>query len=162
MTRNNLSIIWISLVAKSQYATKKNVIGPILFLYYKESLVSSNLNSKLFWFHGVRPNESTGWNNHTPLNNFCQNIENLAYFENVLKTLLDGNFDFFFKKYWKKNLETSKINKSTIWNKNAQARCFLKKNKQTCSFIWYSSRQKIYFPYTLLLTGSFHILRHVL
>ena len=31
-------------------------IGPILFLCYEESLVSSNLNSKLFRFHGVRPN----------------------------------------------------------------------------------------------------------
>ena len=31
-------------------------IGPILFLYYEESLVSSNLNSKLFLFHCVRPN----------------------------------------------------------------------------------------------------------
>ena len=31
-------------------------IGPILFLYYEESLVSSNLNSKQPRFHGVRPN----------------------------------------------------------------------------------------------------------
>ena len=31
-------------------------IRPILFLYYEESLVSSNLNSKLFRFHCVRPN----------------------------------------------------------------------------------------------------------
>ena len=30
-------------------------IGPILFIYYVESLVSSNLNSKLFRFHCVRP-----------------------------------------------------------------------------------------------------------
>ena len=34
----------------------------------------------------------------TPVNNFSQNIDNLAYFEPVLKTL-DDNFDFFFKKY---------------------------------------------------------------
>ena len=33
----------------------KNLQWPILFLYYKESLVSSNLNSKLLWFHSVRP-----------------------------------------------------------------------------------------------------------
>ena len=39
-----------------QDATKKFPIGPILFLYYKESLVSSNLNSKLLWFHSDRPN----------------------------------------------------------------------------------------------------------
>ena len=32
------------------------LIGPILFLYYKESLVSSILNSKLFMVHYVRPN----------------------------------------------------------------------------------------------------------
>ena len=30
-------------------------MGPILFLYYEESLVSSNLNSKLFWFHSAHP-----------------------------------------------------------------------------------------------------------
>ena len=30
-----------------QDTTKKNLMGPILFLYYEESLVSSNLNSKL-------------------------------------------------------------------------------------------------------------------
>ena len=34
----------------------KKKIGPILFLYYEESLVSSNLNSKLFRFHCVGPN----------------------------------------------------------------------------------------------------------
>ena len=32
-------------------------MGPIKnFLYYEESLVSSNLNSKLLWFDSVRPN----------------------------------------------------------------------------------------------------------
>ena len=31
--------------------------------------------------------ECTGWNNHKPVNNFSQNIENLAYFEKVLKPL---------------------------------------------------------------------------
>ena len=31
-------------------------MGPILFLYYEESLVSSNLNSKLFRFHSAHPN----------------------------------------------------------------------------------------------------------
>ena len=31
-------------------------IGPILFLYYEESLVSSNLNSKQLRFHGAHPN----------------------------------------------------------------------------------------------------------
>ena len=30
-------------------------IGPILFLYYEESLMSSNLNSIQLRFHGVRP-----------------------------------------------------------------------------------------------------------
>ena len=28
-------------------------MGPILFSYYEESLVSSKLNSKLFWFHSL-------------------------------------------------------------------------------------------------------------
>ena len=37
-------------------AAKKNLMGPILFSYYEESLVSSNLNSKLFRLHCVRPN----------------------------------------------------------------------------------------------------------
>ena len=35
------------------------LIGLILFLYYEESLVSSNLNSKLLRFHSVRPNVYT-------------------------------------------------------------------------------------------------------
>ena len=35
-------------------------IRPILFLYYEESLVSSNLNSKLFRFHRVRPSYHSG------------------------------------------------------------------------------------------------------
>ena len=37
--------------------------------------------------------ESIGWNTYTPVNNFSQNIENLAYYETVLKTLLDDNSD---------------------------------------------------------------------
>ena len=36
--------------------SQKNSIGPILFLYYEEILVLSNLNSKLFRFYCVRPN----------------------------------------------------------------------------------------------------------
>ena len=36
---------------------KKIQNGPIVFLYYEVSLVSSNLNSKLLRFHGVRPNK---------------------------------------------------------------------------------------------------------
>jgi hypothetical protein len=35
---------------------KKNSIGPILFLYHGESLVSSNLNSNILWFHCAHPN----------------------------------------------------------------------------------------------------------
>ena len=35
---------------------KKNSIGPILFLYNEESLVSSNLNSNILWFHCAHPN----------------------------------------------------------------------------------------------------------
>ena len=53
---------WLSQFSFStgrQDATKKNSKGPILFLYYEESLVSSNLNSELFRFHCVRPNLST-------------------------------------------------------------------------------------------------------
>ena len=37
----------------------KSSIGPILFLFYEESLVSSNLNSKLFMLHCVRPSLHT-------------------------------------------------------------------------------------------------------
>jgi hypothetical protein len=35
------------------------LIGLILFLYYEESLVSSNLNSKLLRFHCAHPNLGT-------------------------------------------------------------------------------------------------------
>ena len=38
---------------------KKNLIRPILFLYYEESLVSSNLNSNLLRFHCAHPNLHT-------------------------------------------------------------------------------------------------------
>ena len=38
---------------------KKISIGPILFLYYEESLVSSNLNSKQLRFHCAHPNLDT-------------------------------------------------------------------------------------------------------
>ena len=34
---------------------QKISIGPILILHYEESLVLSNLNLKIFRFHGVRP-----------------------------------------------------------------------------------------------------------
>ena len=39
-----------------QDAAKKISMGPILFSYYEESLVPSNLNSKLFRFHSAHPN----------------------------------------------------------------------------------------------------------
>ena len=35
---------------------KKNIEANVIF-YYEASLVSSNLNSKLFWFHSNRPNQ---------------------------------------------------------------------------------------------------------
>ena len=46
-------LFWI---ATSVGNKKKFLIGPILFLYYEKSLVSSILNSKQLRFHGVRPN----------------------------------------------------------------------------------------------------------
>ena len=50
---------------------KKNFNGPILFLYYEESLVSSNLNSKLFRFHCVvRPNLGSCY--------FCKRLEEIV------------------------------------------------------------------------------------
>ena len=45
-------------LAKSE-RNKKKINGPILFLRFEESLVSSNLSSKLLWFHSVRPNVKT-------------------------------------------------------------------------------------------------------
>ena len=42
-----------------QDTTKKILAGPVLFLYYEESLVLSNLNSELFRFHCVRPDIHT-------------------------------------------------------------------------------------------------------
>ena len=49
--------------SKRQDATKIISIGPILFLYYEESLVSSNLNSNLLRFHCVRPSIHTSIHN---------------------------------------------------------------------------------------------------
>ena len=37
------------------------LIGPILFLCYEESLVSSSLNSKQLRFHGAHPNKHAKW-----------------------------------------------------------------------------------------------------
>ena len=49
---------WLSQFWKAQLRqpTGQISIGPILFLYYEESLISSNFNSKQLRFHGVRPN----------------------------------------------------------------------------------------------------------
>ena len=45
-----------SWLCKVRMQLKKFLMGPISFLYYEESLVvSSNLNSKLFWFHSAHP-----------------------------------------------------------------------------------------------------------
>ena len=33
----------------------KHFLNGVIFLYYEESLVSSNLNSKLLRFHSIRP-----------------------------------------------------------------------------------------------------------
>ena len=47
---------WLSQFRKAKLSQRKS-IGPILFSYYEESLLSSNLNSKLFRFHCVRHNK---------------------------------------------------------------------------------------------------------
>ena len=44
----------VNLMEQSQ-DSKKNLIGPILFLYDEESLVLSNLNSKILRFHCTHP-----------------------------------------------------------------------------------------------------------
>ena len=52
-----------------QDATKK-IIEPILFLYYEESLLSSNLNSKLLRFHCAHPTihtQCSQWPHYIPL-----------------------------------------------------------------------------------------------
>ena len=49
----------VNLTEQRQDAKKTNLIGPILFLYYEESLVSSNLNLKTNFFYCVRPNVLT-------------------------------------------------------------------------------------------------------
>ena len=53
---------------------QKKSIGPILFLYYEESLVSSNLNSKQLRFHGAHPTYIVS-----------------TYFEKIEKDLLHGS-----------------------------------------------------------------------
>ena len=45
--------------SKVRMQQKKIIIGPILFLYCEESLVSSNLNSNLLRFHCAHPNLHT-------------------------------------------------------------------------------------------------------
>ena len=43
-------------LSKVRTQQKFFLIGPMLFLYYEESLVSSNLNSNLLRFHCAHPN----------------------------------------------------------------------------------------------------------
>ena len=62
---------WLSQFSWMQQ--KKISMGPILFLYYKESLVSTNLNSKLFRFHSAHPNLHTQYPSL-----------NLTYFHKIL------------------------------------------------------------------------------
>ena len=50
-------------------------------------LYRAKISQKSWWM--------PGWNNHTPVNNFRQNVKNLAYFQTVFKTLLNDNFDIF-------------------------------------------------------------------
>ena len=74
---------------------------------------SPKINKRTWWNNHTgqkilkKVHEWTGWNIRTPVNNFSQNVENLAYFETVLKTLLDDNVDFFLSR----NNE-----KKTPWN----------------------------------------------
>ena len=57
-------------LATSGRSNKNKIsIGPILFLYYEESLVSSNLNSKQLRFHGAHPKLKVP---------FCDFIQNLS------------------------------------------------------------------------------------
>ena len=48
-------------LSNSRKQQTKISIGPILFFYYEESLVSSNLNQKIFRFHCVRPGNALEW-----------------------------------------------------------------------------------------------------
>ena len=50
---------------------------------------------KLIYKHDEIITKGKKFSNRTAVHNSSQNIENLAYFENVLKTLLDDNFIFF-------------------------------------------------------------------
>ena len=76
---------------------KKISMGPILFLYYEESLVSSNLNSKLFWFHSAHPNVNGGCypafdkNQHFRASNYSSNarlVQKKYCFREIVRYLL--------------------------------------------------------------------------
>ena len=78
--------------------------------------------------------ERTGWNNCTPVNNSSQNIENLVYFETVLKILLDDNF-FFSRIIEKNTLKLQKLINAKYQIRTHRQDFFLKKNKWTCSLV---------------------------
>ena len=70
LTQWNLSRFWFKYMTKLNWGSqqgrdsnvrkqKKNSIGPILFLYHVESLVSSNLKLNLLRFHCAHPNIHT-------------------------------------------------------------------------------------------------------
>ena len=52
---NKIGQVEMAVTEQRQDATTKILIGPILFLYSKESLVSSSLNSNLHRFHCAHP-----------------------------------------------------------------------------------------------------------
>ena len=70
-------------------------------LYYEESLVSSNLNSKLVWFYSVRPNV------HTYLSSYIF----FLLFKRTIKNLLLNSDVSTYQRIWRKQINNQ-------WNQN--------------------------------------------
>jgi hypothetical protein len=85
---------WLSQFRKANVRTQQIFfsIVPILFLYYEDSLVSSNLNSNLLRIHCVRPNVNTRANSNRA--NF-RAIQNIISMVKVALMIWSSGFFFF-------------------------------------------------------------------
>ena len=101
---------------------KKNSIRPILFIYYEESLVSSNLNSKLLRFHCAHPNLHISLLKTTPMHlNMKANCKVKKDTAKQQKINIDEkinrriNYELFSAFVTEKNVTKTKLFLALIW-----------------------------------------------
>ena len=115
MNLNTFSgMVMVCLSLATSGSNTKNLIGPILFLYYEESLVSSNLNSKLVRFHYVRPNVSIKIESYFTAKLFLVNIELIQILIVLLRQMVENAALQKFPEVSKKSSFTNPIPKRAL------------------------------------------------